>query len=184
MREKADRFETLLQLFAYLPVSTHTLSELPVYKTDIASSLGGGKKEPVNDCLRLCQPLPTKHDKLVFSRKRPWPWLVMVILGLQKAVLLCAWTATFTTSPYTTHRLGDHMIIYYASQAKKPPMAHTIKRLYEGQAYSLFTFFLNLLDTITSWFLAAKNWLTMFCYREENLIHTFCTCAKFSENVL
>ena len=31
----------------------------------------------------------------------------------------------FTTSLHTTPRLVEHMIVYYASQAKKLPMVHT-----------------------------------------------------------
>ena len=84
----------------------------------------------------------------------------MLILGPHKAVLLCAWAPFYAISPYTTH---NHMIVCCVSQAMKPPM-HTT-RFFEGQNQRIIDLpYLNLLNTIASWFLLSESQLTMFCW--------------------
>ena len=61
----------------------------------------------------------------------------------------------FATSLYTTCRLVDHLIVYYASQAKKLPC--NIQYDSFSRAKTQHIVHLNLLDTISSWFLSVKN---------------------------
>ena len=49
-----------------------------IFTTSFVPRLSWGKREPGNDCVRMRQPLPTKHGKLFFTRKTYCHRLAMV----------------------------------------------------------------------------------------------------------